>query len=125
MEYRCRLVSDIPCNESGSDCEGLNRHLSDRTDLLYLPEIAELRAPCALAAVDANHYGGRTMVRVGFCANTPVDIVVFRWVVSRLVAFIPVAEASSAISFAATVVVRNDVAHTVRGILAGAYPGHG
>ena len=64
------------------------------------------------------------MISVGFSTNTPVDIVVLGWVVSRFITFVPVAETTSTATFAATIVIGNDVTLSICGVLAGTHPGY-
>ena len=72
----------------------------------------------------SQQYGSGTMIDVIACAHAPVDIIALGWEIIRHVAFVAIAHAAVAGTFAAAIIIGNDVITPVRGVFACAYPGH-
>ena len=83
-----------------------------------------LPAGSPLAVIKTNDNCSRTVVGIGFCADTPVDVIALRWIVDGFVTLIGIAETFAAGCLATTVVVGNDVPFTVDRVFTGSYPGN-
>ena len=79
----------------------------------------------ASGLVNADHNADRAVINNACLPHTPIDIVAFTRIIDWLVAFIAMAEAALAGSFATAVIVRNDIVPIVGRVEAGADPGYG
>ena len=66
----------------------------------------------------------RAMVYGALCAQAPVDVITLGRIVHGAIAFISVTQTITAPRLTTTIVIRNDVALSVDGILASANPRH-
>jgi hypothetical protein len=79
----------------------------------------------ALPLVNAYDNADRAVIDNTGLAHTPIEVVTFTRVIDRLVALVALAEAALAGSFAAAVIVGDDIVLIISRVEAGANPGYG